>query len=562
MQMTEFKRAEDSFWRSKGRSGLPSQINRPKLIFLQSLFLLTVAGLLLLVSGCMTVGPDFVRPDAPVAQTWIDSDDEKVVAEPEDYSQWWTVFNDPVLNNLIDRAYEQNLSLQIVGLRVLEARAELGFVTGQLYPQVQQARAAMTNVNIGDNTANTLALDPSYNDYEIGFDAAWELDFWGRFRRGIESADANLVASIADYDDVLVTLTAEVARTYVLIRTLEERIRLAQENVKIQQRSLEIAEVRFEAGLVTELDFQQARSLLRDTQALIPLLETDLRQAKHALSVLLGLPPSELTEILGDPAPIPTAPAEVAVGIPAELLRRRPDIRSAELQAASQSALIGLAKADLYPHFSLIGSIGLRSSDNSVTRAGGLDGSDFDDLFDSDSFELFAGPSLSWDILNYGRLRNRVRVQDARFQQLVVNYQNSVLEAAREVEDAIVGFLRSQERVGFLADSVTASKRSVDLSLIQYREGVVDYQRVLDTERFLTAQQDSMTETMGSVALSLISMYKALGGGWEIRAEKDFVSQGIKEEMKDRTNWGDLLKPEEHEPVAEEDRGKWRAPDF
>jgi NodT family efflux transporter outer membrane factor (OMF) lipoprotein len=510
----------------------------------------------------MTVGPDFVRPDAPVAQTWIDSDDEKVVAEPEDYSQWWTVFNDPVLNNLIDRAYQQNLSLQIVGLRVLEARAELGFVTGQLYPQVQQARAAMTNVNIGDNTANTLALDPSYNDYEIGFDAAWELDFWGRFRRGIESADANLVASIADYDDVLVTLTAEVARTYVLIRTLEERIRLAQENVKIQQRSLEIADVRFEAGLVTELDFQQARSLLRDTQALIPLLETDLRQAKHALSVLLGLPPSELTEILGDPAAIPTAPAEVAVGIPAELLRRRPDIRSAELQAASQSALIGLAKADLYPHFTLAGSIGLRSSDNSVTRAGGAGGSNFSDLFNSDSFELFAGPSLSWDIFNYGRLKNRVRVEDARFQQLVVNYQNSVLEAAREAEDAIVGFLRSQERVEFLADSVTASKRSVDLSLIQYREGVVDYQRVLDTERFLTAQQDSMTETMGSVALSLIAMYKALGGGWEIRAGNDFVPEGIKEEMKVRTNWGDLLEPEEHEPVAEEDRGKWRAPDF
>jgi NodT family efflux transporter outer membrane factor (OMF) lipoprotein len=493
--------------------------------------------IILLFSGC-AVGPDFVRPDAPSEEEWIDSDVPQIKTEPADLTDWWKVFNDPTLDSLIETAYEQNLPLHIAGLRIMEARAQLGVAIGNQYPQLQQVSGSGTAVQISDNAPNSSAADKFFYDYQLGFDAAWELDFWGRFRRGVESAQANYLASIAGYDDALVTLTAEVARTYVLISTFEERIVIAQANVDIQKRSLEIAEARFEGGLVTELDVQQAKALLNDTEATISRLKIGLRQSRHGLSILLGIPPGGLKDVLIESGTIPEAPAEVVVGIPADLLRRRPDIRTAELEAAAQSALIGVAKADLYPQFSLVGSIGLQSSEK-----GGIssNNANFSDLFDSDSITYFAGPSIQWPILNYGRITSSVRVQDARFQQLIVNYQNTVLNAYREVEDAMVGFLRSQEQVQYLADSVKASKRSVDLSLIQYREGVTDYQRVLDTQRFLTQEQDLYTAVNGEVALNLIALYKALGGGWQIREGKDFVNKTIKEEMQQRTNWGKTL---------------------
>ena len=493
--------------------------------------------LVLMVGGC-AVGPDFVRPDAPAEEKWIDTDLPQIKTEPADLTDWWKVFNDPLLDSLIETAYRQNLPLQIAGLRIMEARAQLGVAVGNKYPQLQQLSGSATAVEISDNAPNALAADKFYYNYELGFDAAWELDFWGRFRRGVESAQATYMASIAGYDNALVTLTAEVARAYVQIRTFEDRIRIADENVKIQKRSLEIADARFEGGIVTELDVQQARALLNDTAASISRLRIGLRQTRHGLSILLGIPPGELKNVLTESASIPEVPPEVVVGIPADLLRRRPDIRNAELQAAAQSARIGVAKADLYPQFSLVGSIGLQSNEQ-----GGITSNNahFGDLFDSESITYFAGPSIQWPILNYGRIKSKVRVQDARFQQFIVNYQNTVLNAYREVEDAMVGFLNSKEQVVFLSDSVNASKRSVELSLIQYREGVADYQRVLDTQRFLTQEQDLLTSVNGEVALNLIAMYKALGGGWQMSEGKRFVNEETKEKMQERTNWGKTL---------------------
>jgi NodT family efflux transporter outer membrane factor (OMF) lipoprotein len=462
-------------------------------------FLLGMVALAFLVSGCSflpMVGPDYTKPTAPEAEEWIEKDDPKIKSEPTDLSTWWKVFDDPVLDALIETAYQQNLPLQIAGIRILEARAQLGIAIGGMFPQQQQGRGAYTRVNVSEHAANTTrGADFAYGEIDLGFDAAWELDFWGKFRRSVESSLGNLEASIASYDDILVTLTAEVARTYVLIRTLEERLAIARENVRIQERSLRIAEARFEGGEVTELDVQQARALLGSTQALIPRLQASLRQGKNGLSILLGKLPGEVDRMLGEPKPIPIVPAEVEVGIPAELLRRRPDIRFAERQLAAQSAQIGVAKADLYPHFVLFGSIGIRASDAAVTAAGGLSGSTFSDLWDSNSIEFFGGPAFRWDILNYGRIKNRVRAQDARFQQLVVNYRNTVLSAAQEVEDAIAAFLHTQDEAGFLLKSVVASARSVELSMIQYREGLVDYQRVLDTQRFLAQEQDFLTAT-------------------------------------------------------------------
>lgn len=506
-----------------------------------------------LTGGCVKLGPNFTQPDAPLTPTWIDQGARRVPIKSSDQSDWWTVFDDPSLTKLIEHAYRENLTLRIAGIRVLEARAQLGIAIGDQFPQLQEARGGTDQAELSENEPNhSPMLDTSFRDVNLGLDAAWELDFWGRFRRGIEAADANLLGEIASYDDVLVTLTADVASTYVLTRTFEERLGLARENVAIQEESLRIAEVRFENGITTDLDVHQARTLLTNTRALIPSLEIGLRRAKHALSTLLGMPPGELQTLLGGAGRIPTAPTEAAVGIPADLLRRRPDIRQAELQAAAQSARIGIAKADLYPHFSLTGFAGLRSSDTGT--------SDLGDLFDGASFEAGFGPSFRWNILNYGRIKNLVRVEDARFQQSIVNYQNTVLRAAQEVEDGLVGFLRGQERVEFLAQSVEAARESVDLALVQYRDGIADYTRVLNTQESLVGQQDAYTESRGDFVRSLIATYKALGGGWQVRVGREFVPSTTKDEMAKRTDWGDL----QAEPVQAEDRNNtlFRTPDW
>lgn len=514
-------------------------------------YIFSVIVLTLLFTGCAT-GPDYIKPKAQEPEKWIKESDPAINTESTDLSKWWTVFNDPALDSLIIKACNQNLPLRIAGIRILEARAQLGIAFGNIFPQQQQIAGGYTYTNLSENGANTLLGDIDYGDVSVGFDAAWELDFWGKFRRAIESGVGSMEASVANYDDMLVTLTAEVARTYTLIRTFEVRLAIAEENVKVQKESLHIVEVRFKAEDVTELDVQQAKTLLNNTQSLIPRLSKSLRQAKNGLAILLGILPGEIDNIIGQSKIIPTAPAQVAVGIPAELLRRRPDIRLAERQLASQSAKIGVAKADLFPHFALFGSVGLKATDGSSTRAGGAGGSSFGDLFESDSFEIFAGPSITWDIFNYGRIKNRVRVEDARFQQLIVNYRNAVLLAARETEDAMIDFTKTQEEVRYLHDSVTASKRSVFLSQIQYREGLTSYQRVLDSLRSLANAEDNLTERRGAVATSLIAMYKALGGGWQIRVGKEFIPEETKKEMRSRTNWGGLLDPEELETSISE----------
>ena len=487
----------------------------------------------LFLNGCTTLGPDFERPDAQVEETWLEQQQPAVEAVDADYSQWWTVFDDTVLNALIDTAYQQNLPLQVAGLRILEARAQLAIAVGNQYPQLQQAAGGLSRSRLSENQPNfNPAIDKNFWQNNVGFDASWELDFWGRFRRGVESAAANMGSQVASYDNALVSLSAEVARVYATIRTLQEGLAVAKANAKIQQRGYEIADVRFRAGAVSELDPAQALTQLRDTQAQIPSLEGRIRQSKNALSILLGMPPQDLTALLGE-APIPAPPATVAIGMPADLLRRRPDIRQAELQAAAQSALIGVAESELYPQLSLGGSIGFVSSDTNQ--------SDLGDLFKSDSLAYGFGPSFSWPVFNYGRLKNNVRVQDARFEQLLTNYRNAVLEAAREVEDGLAGFLAARSATEYLRDSVNAAQRAVDLSMIQYREGAVDFQRVLDSQQRLLRAQDTYTRSRGEIVTNLVATYKALGGGWEIRAGQDVVPEPVEQRMRERTDWGELI---------------------
>ena len=499
------------------------------------------------IASCMRVGPEFNKPTAPMADEWLGASRGHTEAVPVDSGAWWKLLKDPVLDNLIAAASDENLTLQGAAARVAEARANLAIAVGGQFPQRQRANGQAAVVGLSDHAPNVALGDTRFSSVQLGFDAAWELDLWGRFRRGVESADAGMLASLAGYDDALITVTAEVARAYVVLRTAEERLALARENVEIQQDTLRLANVRFEEGEVYELDVTQARSLLRDTEALIPQLQTGIRQAKNALSTLVGRPPGELTDILEKnrkAKKIHIPPDGIAAGIPADLLRRRPDIRLAEYQAAAQSARIGIAKADFYPRLSLVGSLGFATSED-----GGLasNNATWGDLFNRNSLTYLAGPSVEWPILNYGRIRNRVRVEDARLQQLIIAYQNKVLLAAREVEDALEAFVRSRESVNHLTGSVKDGQRSVDLALVQYREGEVDYQRVLETQRFLVRQQDRLAERRGEVILNLVAAYKALGGGWKVRRGKRILHQRIQTEMEQRTNWGKMLS----EPVSD-----------
>lgn len=497
--------------------------------------ILSTAGLLIM-TGCKTVGPDFEKPAVPVADTWLEADNENVDTSSTTYQDWWAVFEDPALSKLIDTSYRQNLSLQVAGLRVMEARAQLGIATGLKYPQSQSvgggyaySRSSINAPPLSNLPDNVLqGIDRSVGVWSASFDATWEADVWGKFARGVEAADANLAANMLNYDAVLVTLTGDVAALYTSIRTLQERLDFAYSNVKLQQKALGLANSRFKLGATSELDVQQARGLLYNTKSLIPVFLLNLERAQNTLSFLLGLPPSNLETMLGASRNIPTAPASIAVGIPADLLRRRPDVRAAEMAAAAQSANIGVSQAALYPSFALAGSLGL---------AGGS----FSDLFDGGAATGFIMPFFKWDIFNYGRIKNNVRVQDARFEQAVTAYQNTALAAAKEVQDGLQGFLRTQEQVGHLKNAVTASARAAELAMAQYSQGATDYTRVLNTQTALLQQQDTLTAARGQVVSNLVATYKALGGGWQLREGSNYVSPELIDTMKIRTDWGELL---------------------
>jgi len=519
--------------------------------------LLFFVPVLLAFAGCM-VGPNYQRPKVSVSPNWGETGDQRVRTESTTYRDWWSTFNDPALDRLIAKAYRDNLTLQQAGVRVLQARAQLGIAVGEIFPQTQQAIGSVQYNRTSDRAATGAFFNGgsfSYWQSQIGAQASWELDFWGRIRRGIESADASLLATLADYDNTLVTLTADVAKTYIALRTAEERIRIARENVEIQEQTLKIVEARFKYGTVTQLDVEQARTVLLNTQATLPTLETQRRQARDALSVLLGMPPSGLADLLEGPSAIPVSPPQVIVGIPADLLRRRPDIRSAELQALAQSAQIGVAKADLFPAFSLIGNLVLLSTD--------LGSFKLSDMFRWGSRSVQVGPSVQWNILNYGQITNNVRVQDAYFQQLLLAYQRTVLSAQQDVEDNLVAFLRAQDRADFLAKSVTSSRTAVSLAVLRYREGVTDFTTVLTAQQALLSQQDNLATTLGNISTSLVGVYRALGGGWEIRDGDDIVPAEIKAEMRKRTNWGDLLAPTTYNlPASREPQSTPRLPDW
>jgi NodT family efflux transporter outer membrane factor (OMF) lipoprotein len=463
------------------------------------------------------VGPNYCKPAVPVASEWIDYRDPNIKSEPVDLAAWWTVFRDPALDNLVQTASRQNISLRVAGMRILEARAMRGVAAGELFPQTQTMNGSYNRTGVSENVANRDATPQRwYNQWNQNFSLSWELDFWGRFRRAVEAADAELDASIENYDDVLVLLLAEVASSYVEMRTFQQRVSYAVNNVVAQENALKITEDRHQHGKATRRDVEQARTVLEQTRATVPQYEQGWRLANNRLCVLLGRPPQDLAAMGLGNASVPKAPPEVAVGIPADLVRRRPDIRKAEREAAAQSAKIGIAESDFYPQISITGTLGWSSQDLSNLYAPG-------------SFRGIVGPGFNWNILNYGRIANNVRAQDARFQQVAYAYQEKVLEAAREAEDGIVKFLKSHKRSKCLDASAQAAENMRDITISQYNEGTVDFTAVYIAESALTQVQDLAAEARGQIAQSLIELYRALGGGWEMRLLPQGGAEGTAE---------------------------------
>lgn len=499
-----------------------------------------------MLTGCFNVGPDYSPPPDDLAAGWSDARMPQSGAEPQ--PQWWRLFGDPVLQQLIDEGLAQNLSLESSALRVIEAKVNRRLAFQYLLP-IAPGGGSVSHVNLSENIDSQVEIDSSgasvskngkpipldvtlpdvrvsdeLDIYEMGLDATWELDIWGRRRKAVTAADAEVEAAYANYADGYVSLAAEIATTYVQLRTFERRRALLLQNADLTQKNLELAQNRKAAGTASDLDVLQLLALLRETEAGIPPLDAATRHARNALCTLLGRPPGALDERLTAAAVIPTAPVEIAVGIPADLLRRRPDVRRAEREAAAQCERIGIAKAELYPNFSLFGSLGLEASHSN-------------DLFDSDSATGSYGLGFKWNILLYAIIMDAVRVQDARYQQALLGYRETVLRAAREVEDGSTALLADQQQLAKLVEATAAQERTVALGSDLYKQGVVDLSRLLDSQRSLTRIQDDATVVQGSVALHAIALYKALGGGWESVNSDRIVPEATWKAMSDRTDW-------------------------
>jgi NodT family efflux transporter outer membrane factor (OMF) lipoprotein len=482
----------------------------------------------LLLGACTTLGPDYREPDVAWLRDW-QPDLYGEAGEPasvDDLGFWWSVFEEPALDALIATARQENLDMRIAGLRILESRAALGIADSARFPQLQQVNGAATYVDLEQHGGESLDRKQNLTSYQAAFNIGWELDFWGRFRRGIESADAAFFASIARQQDLQVLLSAQVADLYFAYRTTQLRIGIARKNAGIQQRSFEITERLFGSGQSSELDLQQARTQYLATLATIPELEIGLIRIRNAIAALLGRPPGELAELAAGRSELPAVAPQFVGELPARLVLRRPDVRAAAWQVAAQSAQIGIAEADFYPAISLFGTIGWSGDTLDATP---------------DTRSLGVGPSLTWNVFDYGRIRNNVRLQDARLQQSIENFQNSVLQAAREIDDAAIGVVKTREQQSMLSESVSAAERSLELANRRYQEGYADFQRVLDAQRALFSQAERELVNRGNHISAVIDLYRAMGGGWLDMPLEEIVPAATRDTMRERSDWGDLL---------------------
>lgn len=470
--------------------------------------LMALITLLSTTLGCR-VGPPYKTPAAPDYEEWTQTNDPHINTSDEDAATWNAVFEDPRLQQLIDVAVEQNYSLKTAAWRIREARAQLQIATGQFFPQTQQAFGSWESVRFSKNAPNARFADKIFRNALLGFAVSWEIDLWGRFRSGIDSADFTYEASKTDYLGVQLLLTADIARTYISLCTFIDIARVIKENIKLQRRSIEIIQFRLEAGLVSELDLQQAQVLLSNTEAQLPIAEREIASQQNALAVLLGTTPDEIACLLDfEDLSIPFIPSTVVVGVPANLLCRRPDLIASRQLILSQNAIVGISETDLLPHISLFGVIGYDATYGNRLLSTNAN----KNLFSMNSLTYAYGPEFTWPLLNYGRLLGRVDQEWARLQGMIQQYQNLVLTAYEEAENAMVAFIKAHEQKVYLETGLQAALRSYSLSQELYLEGLVDYERVLEAQRSLLAIEDQYVQNNGDIALFFVQIYQALGG--------------------------------------------------
>jgi len=505
----------------------------------------------MMLSGCVKLGPNFTGLDAPpVPKNWTQGSNK---VNQDAIAQWWKTFNDPTLNTLVKKAYAQNLDIKSAGLRILQSRAALGISEGLSFPQVQTLSGSAATTRNGGHT---------FEIANLGFDMGWEMDIWGKYARGIESSEANLYATVSSYNDIMVSVIAEVARNYINYRTAEERLAYAVRNVTIQERVTQMTEVQFNSGNVSELDMQQARTQLYNTRSGLPSLELSKVKARNAIGLLLAVNSNEVSKLLSRGTKrkadsksryismdkkgamqikegtsnllninmIPRARLNPYNKIDADLITRRPDIKIAEYKVQSNSALIGTKMADLYPSFSLFGNIGYNTNNATGSWVTG-----------SDALGVTIGPAFSWNIFQYGRIKNQIRLQDAVFEESLVNYNKKVLSAVSEVSDALNGYILTKKQQAENRKAVDATVRAFNISVIQYNDGLVNYQRLLTTVEKLTSTQDRYASIKGNLAINAILLYKALGGGWQMSKGRAYLSEETAAKMKKRVDWGKYL---------------------
>ena len=472
-----------------------------------------IVGFFLFAAGC-TVGPNYQKPDLPVPSMWNEAQQKGVQVHSTELALWWTSFNDPLLNSLVERAVRSNLDLRIAEGRIREARATRVLAASGAWPTVNVSSSYSRNhasanaIGSPSQNGGAVAIAPSgatleQNFYQTGFDASWEIDVFGGIRRSVEAADATLQATVEDWRDVLVSLLGEVAKNYIDLRGSQRRLDVTRDNLKAQLETLELTKVRFQAGLASDLDVAQQEAQANSTAAQIPTLETSLKQAAYGLDVLLGSQPGSLWDELAVEKAIPTLPPEVLVELPAELLRQRPDIRRAERQLAAATAQVGVATADLYPKFSLVGTVGLQSVSAS-------------DWFTGRSRNWSIGPTVTWPVFDAGRIRANIEIRNAQQEQALGVYEKTVLTAFQDVEVSLVAYAKEQQRSRSLVTAVAANQRALAMANELYIRGLSDFLNVLETQRALSLTENDLAQSQATMASNLVSLYKALGGGWQV----------------------------------------------
>ena len=462
---------------------------------------------LLLFTGCLRVGPDFKPPKVSIEESWTEQSTHLALTQKAEIGPWWTNFQDEDLNNLIEYALQENYTLEAAAYRIIAARANLGFAIGEYFPQTQQAEGSFIRTHISANAPNTMGIDRQFGDGILGMRVIWELDFWGRFYRGVQSAYGEYAATQSDYQDIQRLLISDIVLAYIQYKTLQNRIEILERNIETQARSADIARIRWDEGYDSELDYAQAVTLWKETQAQQTSLKIELKRNLTSIAILAGLTPEEfVSQFTISPTPI-YIPTNAAIGYPAEVLYQRPDLRRSLNLLFSQNAHVGIAITDLLPRISFTGFLGLECATDCHATAN-MFGKHF---FSRNSLTFFYGPDFAWPILNYGRLENRVKEQYALLNQGIALYRNQVLEAYKEVEDSLTFYVKSIDETIDLEDSFKYAKRSVDISMLQYQEGLADYTRVLNSLQLQVSAEDAMAQAMGNIGLAYANIFKSLG---------------------------------------------------